>query len=491
MTERLNQIVNRLAGFLRGWLTEHDGFKRRTFYGETFALLFLQKTGCLTPHLHSELIRVYAAKPKDELEFHWEFNNYALLRYRELTGDTEVSAFLKPLRFKGTLSTNWVLLRLVASWLGGLDRRYIIDEALRTLNDRQKPNGQIWDGKHDRSFQYHTFSTALIGELYQLSGDQRLYDRFTKGLSFIRNFILANGDTLYVGRGQEQCFGYGSLAYALALGTQITQDQTIWGDLERVINYIASYQRNDGGFPLVFNYDEYALDHIPESPAALYGWYPYNNYFDYIPFFGYMLARTSEIIRPMEENANNAPIPKTQPYRDQDYIKIVRPSYEAVLSRPSGFWTNDLAFPYVVYKNESLFPCYGSQEFLQTPKRDQAMPYPYDGTGRRSIRAAVQYSSLSTKRLLLISPLGFMKRLFSFDNNTITIQTVTHSWLPMTNRLVFKRGLRQVDNRELTASLFSIQSDHPLIQSGMAESASGRLLLYQCNSRNTIKIIFK
>lgn len=488
MTEaELRSRLERLGTYLIRYINENRGFRHRTFYGETFSLLFLKLTDQLTPQLRDLLVHAYTDKPKADPEFHWEFNNYALLKYKSLTSDESVHSLLTPLRFKYTLSTNWKLLRLHTSWLAGEDHTAVRVEASKILRQRQSANGQIWDGKRDRSFQYHAFSVAMVGELFRLSGDPFLRERFEMGVKFIRHFVLANGDSLYVGRGQQQLFGYASLAYALALGQVILGDRSLGNELEKVLNRVASFQRADGSFPLVFNPEEYASSTIPDQKNPAPGWYPYNNLFDYLPFAAYLLAETATLLDSAPPAHSRSPNMESVSC-DGTYLKATTTRYQAVVSKPGGLWVNDLPFPYVVYKDQSLFPCYGSLSYLAANRFDPAFPYPYHTKKPWSLRNSLLSSTLSKSRLTLVSPLGILRRNFSFAETTFNVSTRLQSPFGLENQFVFKKGVTQKSARVLEDQLFRIESTAALRIAGTASSASGSLVLYRAQANVSLRV---
>jgi len=65
----------------------------------------------------------------------------------------------------------------------------------------------------------------------------------------------------------------------------------------------------------------------------------------------------------------------SKPGRSEAWLRRwEKAAYTAVLAEPGGAATNDLAFPYVCFRGESLFPCYGSEGERVAP---ESMPLPY------------------------------------------------------------------------------------------------------------------
>jgi hypothetical protein len=142
-------------------------------------------------------------------------------------------------------------------------------------------------------------------------------------------------------------------------------------------------------------------DEEPPEPwawAPRPGWYSYNRYADYLPFLGCMLLRAAAPGMPrLEENAGAGDT------RHPDFVTHVEGRYTAVLARPGGAPTNDLAFPYVCVDGVSLFPCYGGEKVAPS----EAMPLPYGALadGRRdAFRDRLRYR-LTDRGLIGESPL--------------------------------------------------------------------------------------
>ena len=133
------------------------------------------------------------------------------------------------------------------------------------INKYQLKSGFILDKNDDKSFQYHCFSMAMIAEIYEETRDIYFKNSFLKGVNFIRNFILASGETLYIGRGQNQSFGYGALIYILSLGYKYTDDKTLLGDLEKVSQFLIQFKQDDGSFPLIMNEVKSNIPNIENS----------------------------------------------------------------------------------------------------------------------------------------------------------------------------------------------------------------------------------
>lgn len=417
----LNKIKKEISTFIFDWLQDKNSFECRSFYGETFTLALLQRTGLLDNGTKIKLLESYDLIDKNDSQFHWEFNNYALLDYYQNSKDESVKKFLNPLKFKNTSCTNWTLLRSNARLMAGIDKKLAIKEAKSKIKEFQLSSGLILDDPGVKSFQYHCFSVAMIGEIYQYTGDKYFQNSFLKGVEFIRNFILSNGEVLYIGRGQNQSFGYGALIYILALAYKFTSDKTLLGDIKSVLTFLINYQREDGSFPLMMNGIEKTIPKVIDmQDEEFVGWYPYNNYFDYLPFMGFFIAKADEVLNNLD--MSKVEYRKHKEYRDNDFIKIVKPNYEAVLSKSGGYWTNDIPIPHIVTKGKNITPCYGGEQFQKSLYTIEGIPLPYNEQFQKSIRWK-SISFFKANNLWIISPLGIMKREFIFEDNFIDIKT--------------------------------------------------------------------
>lgn len=384
------RIAHNVADFLAKVQNEKGSFPARTFYAETFSLL-------LWSHFKDEFktniqraLDYYLTKDKigDHLFPHsWEFNNYALLNYYLTTRDARVSTFLEDLKFEGIKVANWSLLRAACRLLkGGLLNiiRANLD-LIKVLLLFQK-NGFVFDEKGyekcSKSFQYHCYSVALLGEIYGKAKREFIRKRFLQGVDYIIPFILPNGDTLYIGRGQEQIFGYGALIYALEYAHKITKNTLYKQKAEIVTSYLLKFQRKDGSFPLVLRDGEKGYPgEVDTRDDRFLGWYRYNSYFDYLSFLGYYLIKTDQIAIHLEDsNANHGQAKKDGnclSYHDDEFLIYSNSPYTAVISRPGGYWANDMPLPYVCYKGESIFPCYGGEQRLESIYTARGIPLPF------------------------------------------------------------------------------------------------------------------
>lgn len=475
-SQQLMDLALGIKDFLVEKVKDRGSFPGRTYYGETFALALFSLCGVEGRVPYDSLLSYYSQLDRSSPEFHWEFNNYALLTYGSLTGDSRVKNLVFPLKMKGTACTNWTLLRFVGECLAAGERKRLSREACRLLDRMQLPSGLILDERQTKSFQYHCFSAAMIFELYQLTGDVSLRERFLLATLFVRRFILDNGETLYVGRGQNQSFGYGALAYILVCAYALTNDATLLGQLNRVLRYLRSYQRADGAFPLVMGGCEHSIPEVvdPKDPEFC-GWYPYNNYYDYLPFLGFFLAKAATVLG--VNGVRGTLEYRCGDYCDPDYRIVCRDKYTAVLARPGGNWTNGMPMPYIL-SSECLMPCYGGEQFQASLYDETMLGLPYFPGINRSIswRALSWFFGDS---LWVISPLGIMRRHFRFLENRVDIRTRVIAVLPFRHVYAFLDGTFQRNNTVLNNPAgLKIESTKPFKYIGVGHSASGGLKLF-------------
>jgi len=340
-----------IAEYLAARQQPDGGFPGPDNYGVAFALWLWSRLGAeFRPNAARALSRMDRAFPPT----HGEFNAYALLHCRSLTESPETDRLLGRVQFGRRHSANWMLLRAfcraaAGSWGGGA--RGAVEA--RAAVTRYRRGGLICDRPGVRSFGYQAFCGALLADLWARRRDRWAGRAAAQAAQFLLPFVLPNGDTLYLGRGQEQIFGYGALIYLLEAAAAMTGKREFHAAAGRAFGYLLRFRRENGSFPLVLREGE---EQEPWKPdAARPGWYGYNRYADYLPFLGCFLLKAAEA----------EPPPFPEPVSDiapPDFRIWRTPRYTAVLSRPGGAATNDLSFPYVCAAGESLFPCYGGED---------------------------------------------------------------------------------------------------------------------------------
>lgn len=407
------EVAKGIASWLAGQVTEH-GFPARTFYGESFAIwLWSLFPGEFAREIDALLPRALWQLKREDIQAHPEFNLFALLNYCHTQGlsPEEVIHVFPPLR--NTANSNWILLgtldRLLWNRLTG--KRQFPETLLRLhtyllLLLQQQKDGLIRDDRlfarwlpvpfpfskggrlgiryvarlRRMSLQYHCFSLALLWDICQLAGWIGLKEAVERGAMALLLFVLPNGDTLYLGRGQQQIFGYAALLYTLAALSNYFSKQEIERPWQRIWNFVSLYQRSDGSFPLVLRHGEYDYPHtVDTSDPRWLGWYSYNNYFDYLPFLGVYLAQTAALI--------SRPKPKVSPVwikrPEQDlvvtrrYAVIRKANWQATVAAPHGAISHDQPIPYLCLGGKSVLPCFGGEECSPSSYNLSMLPLPY------------------------------------------------------------------------------------------------------------------
>jgi len=451
----------KISDYIAAWITQNSSFRLRTFYAETFSLSLLHKHNRLTPEIRQILRNEYNIKNKNDPEFHFEFNNYALTDYLKRSNDLEFHQFLFPLKFKNTPCTNWTLLRSVVRILNGVEIDLALNEAQKKIQIFQMKNGLILDDAQVKSFQYHCFSAAMIYEIFLKTKDLFFKKAFLKSTHFIRHFIMPNGDTLYIGRGQEQSFGMGVLIYILALDYKETNDSSVLGDLQKVISFLEANKKANGTFPLVFNGIE---PEIPENynpmDERFYGWYPYNNYFDYLSFLGLFLSKSFDILKEMNISISRQKLAEN--YRDSSFIIINKLNYRAVLSLPGGYWTNDLPFPLVFHRDRFQTPMLGGEQFQKSLYNITDLSMPLTKVKNISWRKFGK-GFFFKNSLIWVSVFGILIRHYSFSKDYIRVTNYSICFIPSVQSISFYSDLIFLNTLEAkTRNVFIKFSRAPL-----------------------------
>jgi hypothetical protein len=407
------EVAHDIAKWLAAQVAE-GSFPARTFYGEAFAIWlwsffpneFPQQIEALLPRALEQLRRA-------DVEAHPEFNLLALLGYcqaQSLEPEDVIGSFPG---LREAPSCNWLLLgtllRLRWNHVAGGKR---FSEALLRMRTRllilfqQRSDGLIRDDRLlDRrlplpfpfarvgrlgvrydarlrglSLQYHCFSLALLIDIYAVAGWPEVGRAIERGVAAICRFVLDNGDTLYLGRGQQQIFGYGALLYALAAASRCVRVQGLAKTWHDVWRFVASHQRDDGSFPLVLRSGEQGYPQkVDTSDLRWLGWYSYNNYFDYLPLLGVYLARTWD--SPVAERPRGAPVCAgevgQQLVVNRHYAVIRESGWQAVLATPGGPRSQDQPVPYLCLGGRSVLPCFGGEEYSPSSYNLSMLPLPY------------------------------------------------------------------------------------------------------------------
>lgn len=488
MIEELKRVHDCLKGFIVTELETHN-LNQRTFYAETYLLAWLKGAGALTPKAEDFLISRYKNKDQNHISFHFEFNHIAAWEYQLKDGRQEFSTDFKSLRFRGNSTANWSLLRALVKYKVNRDHS-AIGEMKAIIDKFQIKSGLILDDKNVNSFQYHCFSMSLILEMYLLSGEESLKENFLRALSFISKMIMPNGEALYVGRGQNQIFGYGPLIWSLLVGYKMTGNQSWLAQSKLVLGYLARHQHKNGRFSLVLtNLEERFEGDIDLSDEKRFGWYAYNNLFDYLAFLGFYLHRALVELSELKPHVINDYSPED--YKDDHYELRVHKKYIAVMARPGGAWTNDLPVPYIFHRglNRSVTPFYGGEQYWKSLYDLKALPYPVLKFGNWHLRKR----GLSFKipgGWLWLTPLGGLLRKYIFTPDAVTVQSCLLS-LPVFNDVFFLDAKSQkITDRIVESDGVRVEFQRPVDSIGVRFSAKGPMNGWESKRINN-RVVFK
>jgi len=295
---RFSQYLNsglRIKTFLENKIQNGSRYPDSPTWGYAFSVLLSSSicNGKLDKFGIVALNRLCEQNSKEK-DFPWEFVVYAIQRVNsKLENKLELPFSLD--NSKGTRMLNWFLLRqLNLLFNGDRNNKIILLKLLIAFKVYTNQDGLIQDELKTRSFQYHAFCLFLLCEIRDILPKQNFINRWLKqGAYFSIKNMLSDGSALWLGRGQEQIFGYGALIYSLEYVNQnICKLPT--DKLSRLQKYVLEFQRADGSFPLVLRKREL------EPPNAVFseklpGWYGYNTLYDYLPFLSYMFWRTGSL----------------------------------------------------------------------------------------------------------------------------------------------------------------------------------------------------
>lgn len=289
---RYREAAIRLHSFLNARLDPVHGYPDKVTWGYAMTVLFAVQ---YAPHSPSELLVKACAhlsrQDTDAKHYSWEFVVHAMQNARCMAPPTVPLPLLEH-RAKGTRMFNWFLLRQAnrgrfSTWRWWTLLKLRTARALYTTRD-----GFIQDELRTRSLQYHAFCLYVLCELvHQHPRADFLKAWLVDGVRFSVQHLLHDGSALWLGRGQEQIFGYAALIRAMEF-VHARLEPVPRRALHVLQDRLMAFQRPDGSFPLVLR----RRQPEPEAPCsadALPGWYGYNTLFDYLPFLGHALLSAS------------------------------------------------------------------------------------------------------------------------------------------------------------------------------------------------------
>ncbi len=436
------QVAEELAVLLARHI-QPGGFPDRTYYGEAFALwLWTRFPDAGFKDAMEHALAAVLARDPDASHAHHEFNNLALLHYFAATGDQRALPPLAEMRVRDNHVPNWTFLRTYGHLLHNRtfgEERFNegrLEANLRhLLAHEMRPYGLICDTRYlserhpipcfDRpvggmlnpimhllkrgasesavevlasklhilvarstSFMYHCFDLSSLCGILSLTGWEVAEDALRRGVDFISDFVLRNGDAIYIGRGQQQLLAYGALIYSLSYAAARWGEERYLAAAERAFRHVISHRRAHGTLPLIVRHgeqgwpDESGRAASPEHP----GWYRYNNFYDYEPAIGLFLIRAAEALREGPQLSGAAlEGPEGLTVYGHEMAIWRDDLWEAVLSVPGGYWANALPMPYICVQGTSVTPCYGGDRIPPSLYSAEMIPLPQAITrsGRR------------------------------------------------------------------------------------------------------------
>lgn len=293
MNNHLREVQKRIAfdilTFLNGKLDSERGYPSETSWGYAFTYLSALKHPFYKDSLLMENSKnsLLTQSPYSK-NYPWEFIVFALIESKEITY-TSINHPAENLKKKGTRVLNWRLLNF--SNKINFKRYSFIDNFYfqYLMNKYQREDGLLQDHLKTRSLQYHNFSLFILLKILEKKRNLNWLDKHIhKAINLSKSMIFADGTCNFIGRGQEQIFGYGAFIGSLKIYSKIyNKDHS---NIEKKItNKLRKYQRKDGSFPLIlrsWDKENQNINYDSHKPA---GWYSYNSVFDYLPFLAYCL----------------------------------------------------------------------------------------------------------------------------------------------------------------------------------------------------------
>jgi hypothetical protein len=287
-------------------------------------------------------IEFHISTLKDEYYFgkwgyHWDFKNIAFLetyrQLREIFSEEERNYWIHGIRLSKENSqnplTNWMAMRTYAALL-----RY---KLLNSKSDKLKFHWRLYglnkmqhsDGCYDdywnksRPIQYHVFTLALLHRIFLSYPNARIKASFLAGVKYFVKFIDPDGCFNYLGRGQEQIFGYAVGLYVLEAAKLLDDSRVDYYQLklDSIWNYLLSFQR-DGYFPLVLNTHD-----VKEK----FGWYDYHHLTVYNAFLGVWLGLTHSL------KQNNSIDKNKKLHCGNHFVQYFEPTKNVIISKEEYF----------------------------------------------------------------------------------------------------------------------------------------------------------
>ncbi|TDM56045.1 hypothetical protein [Aliivibrio fischeri] len=286
---KLSKSANRLVHYLNTKLNEEIGYPDQPSWGYAFSYLLAKQSDSIEfKELAEKSVIHLKRQDNSHPNYSWEFVVFALQKLKKQNRLDKMDV-LDGYHEKGTRMFNWFLLRNINKIFCGKFSAFDKYKLYIGLFLFQNKDGLILDEFKTRSLQYHAFCLFILAHIIEKQPDNKILKKhFLEGVKCAISYILEDGSAIYIGRGQEQIFGYGSLIYALEFcHSRIEKlDERI---LNKLVDKVTSLQREDGSYPLVLRTRQPEDNDVCFKSNHPDGWYGYNTLYDYQPFLGYCL----------------------------------------------------------------------------------------------------------------------------------------------------------------------------------------------------------
>lgn len=283
----------KLAEYLNKQINENNSYMDLPTWGYSFSALFNYSLNIFKNEQEIALKLLHKQDLANK-EFSWEFVIFAALIMSQCNETKAIipKEFLN-YREKGTRMFNWFLLRCHNKILLRKDKFNTLIKLKIALQLYQTKEGLILDEFKTRSLHYHAFCLFILAHIIKIHDTPWLRISFERGIKYSLQHILKDGTSLYIGRGQEQIFGYGALLYSLEFYNSNFTPLKV-SILDSVTDKITRFQRLNGSFPLVLRNIFPEKENINFKDNQPYGWYGYNTLYDYLPFLGYCMSEAAK-----------------------------------------------------------------------------------------------------------------------------------------------------------------------------------------------------
>ena len=482
LTSRLNRCSEAIAKFLKEKQLANGNFPQDSNYGKSFAALLWSYAGDTFQDNVNRAILALQEQYRGNLPrtHSFEFDRFAMIKFLQNTSHRgSLGTILGPERYKGTRVANWTLLRAYCRLQSGskVGRILGMSEIFGVRYWFSNATGVIEDERGAFTMQYHAFSSALLGELLAspLAHSKLILKWFQRAIDILSALVLPGGQSNYIGRGSLQIFGYASAILAFAHAFHLFGKTHYLNKLNEVLSYFEKWQRADGSFPLVLSgcqEGDPAQFHLLDP--AFPGWYSYNNYYDYLPFTGALLAIAGKILNdPPVETQEDTP-PYNTLTRINGLTIIRKPSYTAVIALPNKILAASMPIPFFALHDQYPLPCYGGEQQLPSLYNQYGVPLPVcelNGGGELLLAASkYKWNRDNTFFAAWISGVKhFRKFLFDEDQILITdiieIQRRNFVRSVRAPRLLLPKGtLHKKNIHDITVNNLEIHFDQPYNQ---------------------------